>query len=116
LLGLIWRNVNLDAGTIKIEQRVWHQERALFEGGYGEGIVGGVGYVGTTSGGKAESTGLAYVCLGGESSVLSGSVGVVGFGSGTTIGAAGVYAEGFRGSRGGGFGAYVNISSIGGCH
>ena len=26
VLGLKWRNVNLDAGTIKIEQRVWHQE------------------------------------------------------------------------------------------
>ena len=26
VLGLIWRNVNLDAGTIKIAQRVWHQE------------------------------------------------------------------------------------------
>jgi integrase len=25
-LGLIWRNVNLDAGTIKIEQRVWQQD------------------------------------------------------------------------------------------
>ena len=26
VLGLIWRNVNLDAGTIKIEQRVWQQD------------------------------------------------------------------------------------------
>jgi integrase len=26
VLGLIWRNVNLEAGTIKIEQRVWHQD------------------------------------------------------------------------------------------
>ena len=26
VLGLIWKNVNLDAGTIKIEQRVWHQD------------------------------------------------------------------------------------------
>jgi hypothetical protein len=26
VLGLMWRNVNLDAGTIKIEQRVWHQD------------------------------------------------------------------------------------------
>ncbi len=26
VLGLIWRNVNLEAGTIKIVQRVWHQE------------------------------------------------------------------------------------------
>ena len=26
VLGLIWRNVNLDAGTIKIAQRVWHQD------------------------------------------------------------------------------------------
>lgn len=26
VLGLIWRNVNLDAGTIEIAQRVWHQE------------------------------------------------------------------------------------------
>ena len=26
VLGLIWRHVNLDAGTIQIEQRVWHQE------------------------------------------------------------------------------------------
>jgi len=25
-LGLQWRHVNLDAGTIKIEQRVWHQD------------------------------------------------------------------------------------------
>jgi len=26
VLGLQWRHVNLDAATIKIEQRVWHQE------------------------------------------------------------------------------------------
>ena len=26
VLGLIWRNVSLDASTIKIEQRVWHQD------------------------------------------------------------------------------------------
>ena len=26
VLGLQWRHVNLDAGTIKIEQRVWHQD------------------------------------------------------------------------------------------
>ena len=26
VLGLIWRNVNLEAGTIKIEQRVWQQD------------------------------------------------------------------------------------------
>ncbi len=26
VLGLIWKNVNLDAATIKIEQRVWHQD------------------------------------------------------------------------------------------
>jgi len=26
VLGLSWRHVNLDAGTIKIEQRVWHQD------------------------------------------------------------------------------------------
>ena len=26
MLGLIWKNVNLDAGTINIEQRVWHQD------------------------------------------------------------------------------------------
>src|ERR1035437_6522040 len=26
VLGLIWRNVNLEAATIKIEQRVWHQD------------------------------------------------------------------------------------------
>ena len=26
VLGLIWKNVNLDAGTIKIEQRVWHKD------------------------------------------------------------------------------------------
>jgi integrase len=26
VLGLMWKHVNLDAGTISIEQRVWHQE------------------------------------------------------------------------------------------
>jgi integrase len=26
VLGLIWKNVNLDAATIKIERRVWHQD------------------------------------------------------------------------------------------
>jgi integrase len=26
VLGLTWRHVNLDAGTISIEQRVWHQD------------------------------------------------------------------------------------------
>jgi integrase len=26
VLGLVWKNVNVDAGTIRIEQRVWHQD------------------------------------------------------------------------------------------
>ena len=26
VLGLMWKHVNLDAATIKIEQRVWHQD------------------------------------------------------------------------------------------
>jgi integrase len=26
ILGLKWKHVNLEAATIKIEQRVWHQE------------------------------------------------------------------------------------------
>ena len=26
MLGLQWKHVDLEAGTIKIEQRVWHQD------------------------------------------------------------------------------------------
>ena len=88
---------------------------ALFEVGYGEGIVGGVGYVGTTTGGRGEGTGLAFLGIGAKTNILSGSIGIVGFGSGPRIGGIGVYGEGFRSGRGGGAGAYLNISSIGSC-
>ena len=105
------------AGVItEHDSRAGTSSGALFEGGYGEGIVGGVGYVGATTGEQAQGTGLAYVGVGGKSKALSGSAGIVGFGTSSTIGGVGVYGEGFRAGRGGGFGAYVNISSVGSCH
>jgi hypothetical protein len=89
---------------------------ALFEGGGGEGVVGGLGYVASTTGGQASGTGLAYVGVGGSIGAVSGSVGIVGFGSSKGIGGVGVYGEGFLNGRGGGIGAYANITKVGGCH
>jgi RHS repeat-associated protein len=108
--------VNAFAGVItEYDSRAGVGKGALFEGGGGEGLVGGVGYIGSTTGGRATGEGLAYFGVGAKSNVLSGSAGVVGFGSSRTIGGAGIYADGFFAGRGGGLGAYVNISSIGGC-
>jgi len=104
------------AGVItEFDSRTGASKGALFEGGVGEGIVGGVGYIGSTTGGQAQATGLAYLGLGVKSNLLSGSVGGVGFGSEGKIGGVGIFGEGFLTGRGGGFGAYTSISSIGGC-
>jgi len=84
---------------------------ALFEAGGGEGIVGGAGLIVAANGnGTVGSEGLAFGGFGVDSPVASASVGTVGFTSG-----AGLYAEGFLFGRGGGFGAYLNVTTNAGC-
>lgn len=90
---------------------------ALFEAGTGEGIVGGGGYVGTTNrSGQPAGAVLAYGGYGVSTPVASASAGVVGFGSGGNISGASLYGEGFLFGRGGGGGAYLNITNVGSCH
>jgi RHS repeat-associated protein len=104
--------VNGFVGGIKeFDSRSGSSQGALFELGGGQGVVAGGGYIGTVNGnGQAESSGLAYAGVGAHSPVAAGSVGVVGFDSGV-----GVYGEGFLFGRGGGVGAYANITSVGRC-
>ena len=103
------------AGVItEHDSRSGTSKGALFEGSYGEGVVGGVGYIRSATG--EQGTGLAFLGVGGKSKSLSGSVGIVGFGSDWTLGGVGVYADGFRAGSGGGLGSYVSITNLGDCH
>ncbi len=84
---------------------------ALFEAGGGEGLVGGGGLIRAADGhGVVGGHGLAFGGFGVDSPAASASVGAVGFSSG-----AGLYAEGFLFGRGGGFGAYLNVTTNAGC-
>jgi RHS repeat-associated protein len=100
------------AGTIaEFDSRAGGSKGALFEIGGGQGYVGGAGYIATTNAqGQPSSSGLVYGGIGGHTRIASASAGIVGFNSGV-----GLYGEMFGKQRGGGVGAYVNISSIGGC-
>jgi len=90
---------------------------ALFEGGGGEGIAGGGGYIATTNqNGQPAGAVLAYGGVGVSSPVGSASGGLVGFGSGGKVSGVGLYGEGFLFGRGGGGGAYLNITNVGNCH
>jgi RHS repeat-associated protein len=107
---------NAFAGTIvEYDSREGLSKGALFEAGGGEGIVGGAGYAATTSGGQLAGTGLGYAGVGVHSPIGAASAGVVGFGSGGNVSGAGVYGEGFLFGRGGGVGAYLNITNVGKC-
>lgn len=102
-------------GISEHDSRAGNSAGALGEVGGGEGIVGGAGAVVSTTGGTVQVTGLAYAGVGAHTPAASGSVGVVGFGSAKTIQGVGIYGEGFVAGRGGGVGAYLNISSLGSC-
>jgi RHS repeat-associated protein len=83
----------------------------LVELGGGEGVTAGGGFITTAQGnGPLTSEGLLFGGAGVNSPVASTSVGIVGFQSG-----AGVYAEGFLFGKGGGGGAYLNVTTNGGC-
>lgn len=89
----------------------------LFEGGAGEGIQGGAGVIvsGNGPGGSMKggigTSGLAYGGFGVGTPVASASGGLVGFSSG-----AGIYADGSLFTHAAGGGAYLNITTVGGCH
>jgi len=107
---------NAFAGTImEYDSREGSSKGALFEAGGGEGLVGGAGYAATTSGGQLAGTGLGYAGVGVHSAIGAASAGVVGFGSGGNVSGAGVYGEGFLFGRGGGVGAYLNLTNVGKC-
>jgi RHS repeat-associated protein len=88
----------------------------LVEAGTGEGMQGGGGVIvsGKGPGGSAKegvgSTGLLYGGAGVKTPVASASGGLVGFTSGT-----GMYADGQLFTWGAGGGAYLNITTVGGC-
>ena len=64
----------------------------------------------TNGNGAGTSEDLIFGGGGVHTQIASASAGVVGFQSGV-----GVYAEGFLGEKGGGFGAYLNVTTNGGC-
>jgi RHS repeat-associated protein len=105
------------AGAIaELDTRAGFAKGALFELGGGEGYVGGVGYAGTVSvNGQPASSGLVYGGLGASTPLASASAGLVGFGSGGQASGTGVYGEGFLFRRGGGVGAYLNITNVSRC-
>lgn len=105
------------AGAItEFDSRAGTSKGALFEGGGGEGIFGGAGYTATTNAnGQVSGSGLAFGGVGVSSQVGSTSAGVVGFGSAGNLSGIGLYGEGFLFGRGGGGGAYVNVTNVGSC-
>ena len=105
--------VNGFAGTItELDSREGVSKGALFEAGGGEGIVGGAGKVMTVNGqGQAADSNLIYGGAGVHAGVASASAGLVGFTSGV-----GLYGEGFLFGRGGGMGAYLNITNNAACN
>ena len=102
-------------GIVEFDSREGMSKGSLFEVGGGQGLVGGVGHAATSNGRQLSSSGLVYGGVGVHSPVASASAGVVGFGSGGTVSGAGVYGEGFLFGRGGGAGAYLNITNVGKC-
>ncbi len=100
------------AGTItEIDSRAGISKGALFEAGVGEGVVVGVGKFATTNAeGQLADADFGYGGAGFHSGVASGGAGMVGFTSGV-----GVFVEGFLFGRGGGVGAYVNITNNATC-
>jgi hypothetical protein len=91
----------------------------LGELGAGEGAVGGVGGAATLgTNGQVSSEGLVYGGIGAHTPLVSASAGGVAFGHGPrSVTGVGIYGEAFLGQRGGGGGAYINLSTVGkGCH
>jgi hypothetical protein len=83
----------------------------LVEAGAGEALEGGFGRLTTTnSAGTSASSALVYAGAGAHAGGASGSVGTVAFYHG-----AGVYAEGSFFGKGGGVGAYLNITTNSAC-
>ncbi len=98
-------------GITEVDTRSGVSKGALFEGGVGEGVVGGGGYIATTdSNGNASTSKLAYLGGGVHTGAASASAGVVGFSSG-----AGVYAEAALFGRLIGGGIYANVTSNAAC-
>ena len=98
-------------GITEFDSREGVSKGALFEGGAGEGVVGGGGYVATTnSKGQVSTSGLGYLGGGAHAGVAGGSAGGVVFANG-----AGVYAEGSLFGRAAGIGVYANITTNGAC-
>jgi RHS repeat-associated protein len=101
------------AGAItEFDSREGVSKGALFEGGAGEGVEGGGGYVATiNSKGQAAGSYIGFLGAGAHAGVASASGGLVGF----STGGGGVYAEGSLFGRGLGVGAYANVTSNAAC-
>lgn len=97
-------------GIIEADSNSGISKGALFEGGGGEGIVGGGGLVVANSSNGMGSEGLAYGGAGVELPGAHASTGLVGFGGGV-----GVYGDVSAGGREVGAGAYLNITTNAGC-
>jgi RHS repeat-associated protein len=101
------------AGALtEFDSREGVSKGALFEGGAGEGVEGGGGYVATiNSKGQAAGSYIGFLFAGAHAGVASASGGLVGF----STGGGGVYAEGSLFGRGLGVGAYANVTSHTAC-
>ncbi len=95
------------AGTIvAADSKSGVSKGAIFEGGGGEGVVGGGGYIVSNGNSGLGSEGFAFGGAGVELPGAHASVGEVGFTSGI-----GVYGDVSAGGREVGAGAYLNVTS-----
>jgi hypothetical protein len=97
-------------GIIAADSNSGVSKGAIFEGGGGEGVVGGGGYIVSNGSSGLGSEGFAYGGAGVELPGAHASVGEVGFTSGI-----GVYGDVSAGGREVGAGAYLNVTSNAAC-
>jgi len=97
-------------GIVEADSNSGVSKGALFEGGGGEGVIGGGGYIVSNDSGGLGSSNFAYGGAGVELPGAHASVGEVGFSSGI-----GAYADVSAGGREVGAGAYLNITTNAGC-
>ena len=98
-------------GIVEADTSSGVSKGVLFELGGGEGLIGGVGKIVSSSPGGLGSSNLAYGGVGGGVLGAHAAAGVVGFSSG-----GGFFADVSIGGAEFGIGLYLDLSSTGGCH
>ena len=97
-------------GIVEADTRSGVSKGALFEGGGGEGVVGGAGHIVSSGGGGLGNSSFIYGGPGVEVPFAHAGAGLVGFTNG-----AGAYGDILAGGREVGVGAYLNITNNAGC-